>query len=430
MECHVSTQLNGRQEQVHALIKTFLAERLNAKLEKLPEEDPKRTALIAQFEPAAWLKDAAHRAGQIQAVTHSLKPLHPDAKGTSLFREPTSLGALEEVGSHVLGTDYETDVVGNAAALDVYKFLKIEYKGRTLLSLALEQDADLAAALDEDPDLARAWMRAFAGLAQARLPLRSHTHAKQIYWLVGDVPHDDAGYHLLAPLYPTSLVHRVYQTLQDDRFSEDAKAARAARKAQQWHERPVHEYPNLAVQKLGGTKPQNISQLNSERRGDNILLASLPPVWQSLTIKPLLAVESLFKVLGWRREVKTLTRQLRHFLESDPSNNLRTRQWRDALVDALIDELIQFSAELRTLEPGWSKDTECALPPMQRAWLDPDAEQQLNDEVIDGLADDFSRWLNQRLRQPLPLGDPEYLHWRKLAGEQLQQYAWEASHDD
>nr|WP_207191913.1 type I-F CRISPR-associated protein Csy1 [Halochromatium roseum] len=385
--------------------------------------------MIAQFEPAAWLKDAAHRAGQIQVVTHSLKPLHPEAKGTSLFCEPTSLEALEEVGSHVLGADFEIDVVGNAAALDVYKFLKIEYDGRTLLSLALEQDADLTAALDDDPDLAHAWMQAFAGLAQPRLPLRSHTHAKQFYWLIGPDPHDDAGYHLLAPLYPTSLVHRLYQTLQDDRFSEDAKAARAARKAQQWHERPVHEYPNLAVQKLGGTKPQNISQLNSERRGDNVLLASLPPVWQSLTIKPLLAVESLFNVFGWRREVKSLTRQLRHFLESDPSNNLRTRRRRDALVDALIDELIQFSAELRTLEPGWSKDQECALPPTQRAWLDPDAEQQQNDEVIDGLADDFSRWLNNRLRHPLPLGDAEYLYWRKLAGEQLRQYAWEASHD-
>ncbi|WP_338034931.1 type I-F CRISPR-associated protein Csy1 [Lamprobacter modestohalophilus] len=431
MECHVSTQLNGRQQQIHNLIKAFLTERLNAKLEKLPEDDPKRAALIAQFEPAAWLKDAAHRSGQIQVVTHSLKPLHPDAKGTSLFREPTSLEALEEVGSHVLGDDFEIDVVGNAAALDVYKFLKIEYDGRTLLSLALEQDADLAAALDDNLDLAHAWMQAFAGLAQPRLPLRSHTHAKQIYWLVGPDPHDDTGYHLLAPLYPTSLVHRVYQTLQDDRFSEDAKAARAARKAQQWHERPVHEYPNLAVQKLGGTKPQNISQLNSERRGDNVLLASLPPVWQSLTIKPLLAVESLFNVFGWRREVKTLMRQLCQFLESDPANNLRTRQRRDALVDALIDELIQFSAELRTLEPGWSTDPECALPPTQRAWLDPDAdaEQQQHDDITDRLADDFSRWLNNRLRQPLPLGDPEYLYWRKLAGEQLRQYAWEVGHD-
>lgn len=36
------------------------------------------------------------------------------------------------------------------------------------------------------------------------------------------------------------------------------------------------EYPNLAVQKFGGTKPQNISQLNSER-GWQQLSAGLSP---------------------------------------------------------------------------------------------------------------------------------------------------------
>ena len=52
-----------------------------------------------------------------------------------------------------------------------------------------------------------------------------------------------------------------------------------------WRERKVHDgvfhdYPGLAVQNMGGTKPQNISQLNSERRGMNYLLSSLPPKWK------------------------------------------------------------------------------------------------------------------------------------------------------
>ena len=48
----------------------------------------------------------------------------------------------------------------------------------------------------------------------------------------------------------------------------------------------VEAYASLAVQELGGTKPQNISQLNSERRGDNYLLASLPPVWKTVAVQP------------------------------------------------------------------------------------------------------------------------------------------------
>ena len=413
----MSTHPSGRQAELRSVIADFLSERLNAKLEKLAEDDPKRSELLTQFVSTAWLEDAARRVGQIQAVTHSLKPIHPDAKGSSLFREPLSLAPIPEVGSHALGGAFDADVVGNAAALDVYKFLKLEHQGRSFLSLAVEGDADLGAALSPDPAVAQAQMQAFAGLAEPRGKFSSHTQAKQIYWPVGSDPHDDAGYHLLAPLYPTSLVHRVYQTLQDDRFGEGAKAAREARKAAEWHDRPVHEYPHLAIQKLGGTKPQNISQLNSERRGDNCLLASLPPVWQSPTIKPVLCVASLFEVFRWRREVRTLAAHLRRYLESDPARNKETRERRDELVESLLDELMQFTAEVQTLAVGWSADAKCDLPRHQVAWLDPEGADASTTDMIDGMASDFANWLNGQLRDPLPMGDAEYLHWRKQARE-------------
>lgn len=428
----MSTSINPRQAELHSQIQGFLSERLGAKLEKLAEDDPKRDALLEQFKPDVWLEDAARRVKQIQAVTHSLKPIHPDAKGSSLFCEPSSLAALKEVGSHLLGSSLDMDVVGNAAALDVYKLLKVEHDGQNLLRLAADADADLGRAMSKDPAKAQVLMAAFASLTAPRARLSSHKHAKQIYWPVGPDPHDDAGYHLLAPLYPTSLIHRVYQTLQEDRFGEDAKAARQARKADEWHDRPIREYPNLAVQKLGGTKPQNISQLNSERRGENYLLASVPPVWRSLKIRPLFGVRSLFQVYRWRREVRSLSGRLRRFLEAGPVDNLRTRERRDSLVEALLDELIQFTAQVRQLDPGWSLDPECELPPAQGVWLDPSADDSQTVESVetfDQLAGDFANWLNAQLRKPLPMGDPEYLHWRKLAREQLKDYDAEVAHE-
>nr|WP_256490370.1 type I-F CRISPR-associated protein Csy1 [Ideonella oryzae] len=406
-----------RTTAIRSVITEFLQQRLAAKLEKLAEDDPKRAELQAQFQPAAWLGDAARRVGQIQAVTHSLKPIHPEAKGSSLYREPSSLSPLDELGSHALGDAFDTDVVGNAAALDVYKFLKLTHQGQSLLGLTAQADADLGAALSDDAAQANAWMATFAGLSEARGGLSSHTLAKQLYWPVGDDPHDDTGYHLLAPLYPTSLVHRVYQTLQEDRFSEEAKAAREARKAGHWHERPVREYPHLAIQKLGGTKPQNISQLNSERRGDNLLLASLPPVWRSAEVRPVLGTVSLFKVFRHRPEARRLTLLLRRFLEGDPASNLATRTQRGEWVEALLEELMLFTAEQQTLEPGWSSGSRCKLPAAHRAWLDPDGESDPVPDLIDELAQDFANWLNHELCDPLPMGDPEYLRWRKQARE-------------
>ena len=431
-----------RINELRTLIADFLKTRRDDKLDEVKDDDEaafiKREKLHQQFTFIAWIDDAARRVGQIQAVTHSLKPTHPDAKGTNLYKAPQDLPALNVVGSHCLGADFAGDVVGNAAALDVYKFLKLEHHGNTLLALVLRRDADLAAALSEDPAQAETWMDAFAGIVEPRGRVASHTLAKQFYWLTGDDPHDDASFHLLAPLYASSFAHNVYLTIQDDRFSEEAKAARQARKDGTFNERPVREYPQMAIQKLGGTKPQNISQLNSERRGDNFLLASLPPIWRSLDVKPLLGTESMFDRYGWRSEVKKLVRMLLTFFKADPARNRPTRDRRDKLVNDLIDEFLQFSAELRSLEAGWSQVPECGLSSAQKHWLDPDGVAQacaesglpLPTDTADSVSRDFANWLNHQLRDPLPMGDAEFFDWRRLMLEQLKEEEREGRHDN
>jgi CRISPR-associated protein Csy1 len=410
------------------LIAGFLKERCETKQEKLEPDDPKYAELTQQFQPITWLDDAARRVNQIQAVTHSLKPIHPEAKGTNLYSPPASLSALDVVGSHCLGVDFAGDVVGNAAALDVYKFLKLTHQERSLLDLVLARDADLAVALSDDEAQAAGWLDAFAGLVDPRGRVASHTMAKQLYWPVGDDPHDDTGFHLLAPLYASSLAHRVYLTIQEDRFSEEAKAARQAKRDGAFSERPVREYPQLAVQQLGGTKPQNISQLNSERRGNNCLLASLPPVWKSVDLKPLYGINTMFDRYGRRDEVRQAVKLLLAFLKTDPIKNAKTQSYKAELLDVLTDALLQFTAELRTLEPGWSSASECHLNLAERHWLDPEgvasaraaAGQSLPTDTAEQISAAFANWLNARLRDPLLMGDAEFLVWRKRMHDEIK----------
>ena len=427
-----------RVAELRALISDFLTKRRDEKLEKLDPDDPKRDELRQQFIAANWLEDAARRAGQIQAVTHSLKPVHPDAKGTNLYSPPSGLSAIELVGTHCLGDSFEGDVVGNAAALDVYKFLKLSLSGRSLLELACAADVDLAATLSDDLAKANDWMSAFASLIDPRGQLTSHTLAKQLYWPIGDDPHDDASYHLLSPLYASSLAHRVFALLQDDRFSEAAKAARDARKANAFNDRPVREYPQLAIQQLGGTKPQNISQLNSERRGNNSLLASLPPVWRSVDLKPLFNTDSIFPTFSRRTEVRSGLKALLAFLKADPKRNLETRNTRAAMVDELIDAFLQFTAELQTLEPGWSQTPQCRLSDAECRWLDPEGvartdaelERPAPTDIAERISAAFANWLNARLRDPMPMGDPEFLEWRSAVHAQIKAEEREGAYAD
>ena len=421
---------------LRAVIADFLKKRLDDKLEKIKDDDEKslagRQKERERFDKQTWLESAAQRARQIQLVTHLLKATHPDLKinvATNLYVAPAGLVPCELVSSHVLGNDFTDDATGNAAALDIYDFLTQRCGEKTILDLARANDADLAAALSDDLAQASNWIQAFAKVVESPcIQPTSHTLAKQLYWLTGNDPHDDASYHLLAPLYASSLAHRVYQTVQDDRFSEEAKAARQAKKDGIFSERPVREYPQLAVQQLGGTKPQNISQLNSERRGNNFLLASLPPTWRSVDLKPLLKTESMFPRYSRRPEVKQMVKALLAFLKSDPVRNVETRERRAEWVNALIDEFLQLSAELRSLPPGWSQTPDCHLGSAQKNWLDPDgvalacaaSGQPLPTDTAEQISAGFANWLNAQLRDPLPMGDPEFLEWRKQMFEQIK----------
>ena len=433
-----------RTRAAQVVVNAHLAERRAEALSKIKGSDTKaenRRADIhssENYQLPALINTAIQSAGQIQLASHLLKPTYPDAKvrlTTNLKVRPSSLPKTLEVGSHVLNDDTHPDTTGNGAYVkkiyELERLLLAQFENRTFLDWLMDKDVEVAIALGCVGDNASSTRAILIALFDARCEASaSHRMAKQFYWLVGNDAHDDHAFHLLAPLYPTLLVHRVYQQLQDDRFSADAKAARAARKAGTYHGRPVREYPQMAIQKLGGSKPHNISNLNSERGGDNCLLASIPPIWKSEDVRPLLRVSSLFKVYGRRRAVAQQVRALRLFLQGNPPRNEATRRQVREWVQGLIDELVLFQAELFTLAPGWSQADDCQLSVDQRAWLDPQEEAigtMDQDDVTDAVAVEFARWVNAQLSDPLPVGDPEFLYWRKLAREQFAAYEREAA---
>lgn len=418
----------GGKAGYRAAISAFLQERLQAKLDKLKPDDPQRDEVIASFAHDVWLASAAKRVEQIQAVTHSLKPIHPDARGTNLYVEPRTLPPLAELGSHALGERFVGDVVGNAAALDVYKLLKLEVNGRSLLTALLAQDADALAALHTDPAQAQALRDAFVSLTRPRAEgPSSHTLAKQLYWLTGTDACDDAHYTLLAPLYATSLAHAVHVQVQEDRFGEANKAARQARRERKMHDGVFHDYPGLAVQNMGGTKPQNISQLNSERRGMNYLLSSLPPQWKVNEQRFPTHADSVFtRYFDTRPLVRQTVKALRHYLESNPNSVKDTRDHRKELVDVLVDEMVAMAAELQhALPPGWTLNDPrfSKLNDDEQTWLDalraelPEeadfANRWLAMEWPDAIGTRFGNWLNARLEGQLSFSDIEFREWKK-----------------
>jgi CRISPR-associated protein Csy1 len=302
--------------------------------------------------------------------------------------------------------------------------------------MVFENDPSFSMALSSDNGKATRWVESFASITSDDYSAGSHSLTRQLYF-----PHPDDGYHLLAPLFPTSLVHRVYHTLREHKFSEGVKEARKARGDKKLFAHGYYEYPDLAVQGFGGSKPQNVSQLNSERHGENWLLPSLPPVWQSESVKPLFGISTIFdRAYGNRREVRHLITTLATFLKSVRDyNNARIRKTRADLVDRLVDELLQFGYERAELPSGWSSDDACQLPQAEALWLDPG--RAIDDEVFatlyqqgewkDEVANRFARWLNARLREKgdLHMGDPEHAEWAGVLNEALRVMKEELDHE-
>lgn len=435
-------QATPRSLALQQLIAAFIGSRLNDKLDKLSPDDPKRSELSAQYQPHSWLADAARRVSQLQLVTHPQKATHPDARGSSLFAPPDSLPPRQEIGTHCL-SDFASDVVGNAAALDVYKFLKLEYQGQTLLQMLQADDAELLQALHHDSTVASQWRAAFCSITEAAGGPASHTLAKQIYWPVSPDNYpadatDDSHYHLLSILNSSALSHWLYGRIQEHRFGDAAKAARQAKRDGSHHPHGYHDYPQLAEEKKGGTKPQNISQLNSERRGSNYLLASLPPQWDSSETQPLYHLDNAFRRFGQRKAVRSLLREFGQFLgKLKPEHNtIHIRQRRENYLAELFGELLQFGAAYsNALPPGWTDHPDCQLPLAQQCWLDPyragqDADFNLQFQWQDWpqqLAEDFAHWLNSRLEgKNLHLAETEFDFWRR---QLAQDAGWQGQLD-
>ena len=429
-----------RKSAFRIAISSFIEERRAAKLKGFKEDATAEAA--GKYEYGTWLADAARRVAQIQAVTHVLKATHPDARGSSLYTQPGALPQHSEIGTHQLGSSYADDIVGNAAALDVYKFLKVEVEGKRLLDWLQTGDSDLIAALHDDPATAAQWADAFKRLVRSADKLSSHSLAKQLYWCISGKPADDSGYHLLQPLFASSLAHAVHQNINDARFGEANKLARQAKRDGKPHDAPCHDYRNLVVRKLGGTKPQNISQLNSERGGVNYLLASGPPGWAQNRPRHLLFIDSALPRFARYEGVRELLDALVDLLKPNPSANDDTRKKRRAIEQALGESLAAFGASIHAgLEPGWTRDQDCRLPECEQLWLDPlraelpvhpqhkEADQAFKQayewkDWPDQVAHRFGNWLNDVLRiHDLPVGDAEHAHWARQA---LIELGWPA----
>jgi CRISPR-associated protein Csy1 len=338
-----------------------------------------------KFALANWLPDAAKRATQLTMVSHPGKFSHPSAKTSSV------IARSEQANDGYLRTgnvNYELDVFGNAAAMDVYKFLSVTMEdGKTVLD-HLEEDSSVIKNLFNLPTASyESLKQGFVSIKQLGDANKTDHLVKQVYFPVAD------HYHLLSLLTPSGLLTQVKTRIDGIRFSEETKQAKESRKKNEFHADGYDDIFDLTVTAYGGTQPQNVSVLNSQNAGRAYLLASTPPVLTQRQIR--LPSQSFFKnslrVRRFQDEFQALDKLIKTGI-----NNIHVRNGIKNCLKYIVDQALQQAFKIRVNPPGWSNSQYYqSLPLAQRIWLD-DAhlEQRENqDDWLEVVVADFGRWI-------------------------------------
>lgn len=413
----------AQQNGLTSRILEYIEERRDEKL-KNSKDANKRLEIANKYEPSAWLSDAARRAKQLTFITHASKYIHGDSKGSSVEAASSDNVTYDGYISTHGVSEIPYDVVGNAAALDVGKLLLLEHDGQKLIDTLRRGDNSPLLEIAPDTDMAQEWTDGFLSVLASPEP-SAHKFSKQCYW-----PVQSDEYHILIPLYATSLAHTLHSAIQYTRFSDEAKATRELRRKEEYSEQEDVRYVNIAVQSFGGTKPQNISQLNSQRHGAAYLFSCEPPSWQSQS-KPPLHIESIFYQRFERNLYREHIQPLRDFLQrvSDKPNNDRIKRARAQRLDDILYEILNLAAFIQQLPPGWSAAPACRLPFGERCWLDPgrsetDEEFRSKRDETDWpvqVASNFARWLSQKLEgETLAFGAVEQRELRDFLEPELR----------
>ena len=395
------------------------------------------------------VKDERER---IVKATHALRFSHSSASAQGLIVQQKD----EDKNSLILSTSsFRKKLVydmahNNGALVSISRFLSLKIGNEQVYDLLVKDDYSFLESFAKDSDQKDRWGNGFSSLIKTDV-IKTGDKTKQVYFPIKFPPKTDSDYHLLIPLFASSLCEEIYSTVNNSKFSDEQKEISESIKKQQ-EGKPVKYLPetstiltNQAVLKFGGAQPQNVSMLNKGRTwkaskndrttyGITYLFSSQPPVWQS-EIKPPINRQSLFNEL-YSSTIRVEVDYLRDFLVRfkqldlsirDPKRKRHLERW----VNNIVDEFLFYTATIQNLPAGWSDTENIKLKEAHRYLLDP----YRNDEAFQSarknidwqktIRDDFAIWLNRLLRGKDKQFTPQREHsklWRKLLEQPLREH--------
>lgn len=359
-----------------------------------------------------WLPNAAKRARQMSISTHPCTFSHPSSRKNKNGYVTSIIASISGQADGYLRSgniDVNADALGNAAALDVYKFLSVEIEdGRTVIE-HIREDTELARALLSVKTESYNNLKAgFLAMVLSDETMITSSKIKQVYFPVyGD-------YHQLSILSNSGMIFELRKRVDALRFSDTVKEGRELERNNAYSESGYSEIYNLTTIGYGGTKPQNISMLNNQYGGKAHLLLSVPPMLDQREVK-FPTKDFFIQSLRYYDCMENLGRLDNVFrIERDgqiPLDNIR--KGRDRCLGDILDVILQKMMALREVSINQFWPETSSLPAWQELWLcEQHKEQRLErDDWLNTLCEQTALWINNAyktsLKHPVMLGEAE-----------------------
>lgn len=337
-----------------------------------------------------WLPNAARRAGQISISTHPCTFSHPSSRKNKNGYASSIISTSKRGDDGYLrsgNVTVEPDALGNAAALDVYKFLMLKMDDEQTLLSHIEQDSDSAQKLlNIETESYSRLKDGFLKITNNNAESVTSSKIKQIYFPV------DGDYHQLSILSASGIMFELRKRIDTIRFSEETKAARACKKNNEVFEGRYKQLINLTTIGYGGTKPQNISALNIQNGGKVHLLPSEPPKLIKRDIY-FPTVDFFSQTLSFY-QCRDLFYAL-HELFLNHKNNWNIRCERDEYYQAIIDRIIEKMWLVRIVSKTQYNPDTTQLNKTQKIWLCTvnEDKRETDSDWLDDLCKDIASFI-------------------------------------
>ena len=342
------------------------------------------------FSLEEWLPSASKRAGQMSISTHPCTFSHPSARRNKNGDVTPIIADVPSANDGLLrsgNVEVQSDALGNAAALDVYKFLNLILSDGKKLIEHIEVESNFAKSLLKIKSAEYKHLRdGFMQMVSSSKVLVTSAKIKQVYFPVED------DYHQLSILSNSGIIYYLKKRIDNMRFSDEVKEIRQKRKKGECSDKGYSEIYDLTTIGYGGTKPRNISVLNSQNGGKAYLLRSMPPLLQKRELH--FPKRNFFQdSLRWW-EVSEIFDALYRVYSVD-YNNVNIRKGRIYRYEQLMDKIVEKMWAVRLVSDEQYFEENSKLKSHQKIWLSHKyiEEREKEDAWLDKLEKEITVWI-------------------------------------